>query len=433
MTLPTSPISIQDLIDETNSDVDDTVNVLFTSTTTWTVPAGVTAVQMVAIGGGGGGGGSLHSGNSRAGGAGGPGGVDIGGTIAVTPGEILQIQVGVGGTAASWPGLVVCPGNGTANGGNGGTTRVYRAASPSTNLVLATGGYGGNGGNGDTAPAIDANHSSGGSGNAGTPSLTGNPARPWPIRNSFYYAEGHGNTTRFGAGGDGNGINGAGATCPTPGGVGAVMISYINPPNAIGNIGSLGSYYAGDGIVESPPPVSVFQTSPIPTSGDIELGSFRGVTLIAVNDFVDQNIADSVKTTGYNVATRATALGWDGVSPLNMRITITTGTVLYRTTNGYTFTLPAMPAGSVIELVNNGAIVGRGGAGGDGGGVSGPGPSPSFTNGTNGTAGQPAMLVSWPLTITNNGLIGGGGGGGGGGAPSIVYFDDAGSGGTGGV
>lgn len=62
------------------------------------------------------------------------------------------------------------------------------------------------------------------------------------------------------------------------------------------------------------------------------------------------------------------------------------------------------PTGSVVNLINNGAVYGKEGAGGT---------AASFIN-TNATAGGPAMSISNNITITNgSGSIFGGGGGGG--------------------
>lgn len=72
-------------------------------------------------------------------------------------------------------------------------------------------------------------------------------------------------------------------------------------------------------------------------------------------------------------------------------------------------------SGDIVNVINNGYIVGAGGAGGDGGGGT------NYNRGTAdpGTAGHnggDAMRVSYPIFLTNNGIIGGGGGGGGGNA-----------------
>ena len=70
-------------------------------TGTWTIPAGVSSVEVLVVGGGGGG--SVWAGGS------GGGGMYYTSSYAVTPGSVMAITVGVGGTA----------GGGDANGGDG--------------------------------------------------------------------------------------------------------------------------------------------------------------------------------------------------------------------------------------------------------------------------------------------------------------------------
>lgn len=72
--------------------------------------------------------------------------------------------------------------------------------------------------------------------------------------------------------------------------------------------------------------------------------------------------------------------------------------------------------GDVITIINNGLIIGKGGKGGNGSAYPSYGTWP-----TPGESGGAGLLVSYPVTITNNGTIGGGGGGGGGGC--AVGFD----------
>jgi hypothetical protein len=127
-------------------------------------------------------------------------------------------------------------------------------------------------------------------------------------------------------------------------------------------------------------------------------------------------------TTNYNVYSAAQAAGWDGTRPLLATITVPSSGVVGATSTGvYAFsTGSGFPAGSVIALVNNGTIVGVGGAGGNWGTV--------------GSAGGPALLAQFPLTVTNNGTIAGGGGGGGGSnRATVVNVLAGGAGGGGGM
>lgn len=96
----------------------------FTSSSSWTAPAGVTVATVLLVGGGGAGGGANANTNHRTGGGGGGGQVVLA-TVPVTPGVSYTITLGAGGTGAS-----------AANGGKGGDSSFGT-------LVYAYGGYGG--------------------------------------------------------------------------------------------------------------------------------------------------------------------------------------------------------------------------------------------------------------------------------------------------
>lgn len=133
------------------------------------------------------------------------------------------------------------------------------------------------------------------------------------------------------------------------------------------------------------------------------------------------NATISADTQNYNLRSAALAGGWDGVAPLNATVTINSGiAVTANATSQYAFdTGASFPAGSSLNIVNNGYIIGMGGAGGNGGAA--------------GAAGGPALRAQAAVTVTNNGTIGGGGGGGGGGATYDYELDgELGGGGGGG-
>lgn len=126
-------------------------------------------------------------------------------------------------------------------------------------------------------------------------------------------------------------------------------------------------------------------------------------------------------TQNYNIYTEAQAAGWDAVTPLVATVTVnaavcvgssSTGTYAFDTGSGF-------PTGSVLALVVNGSVEGKGGA-------------PD-------SAGGPALRAQYAISITNNATIGGGGGGGGRGAsgdtwsgdPPTQFFCSGGSGGSG--
>lgn len=96
-----------------------------TGTHSWTVPANITSISAVVVGGGGASGGS----GSNVGGQGGSGaGLAYQNSISVTAGESLTVIVGSGGLST------------TTTGGSGGYSAIMRS---STTLVRANGGNGG--------------------------------------------------------------------------------------------------------------------------------------------------------------------------------------------------------------------------------------------------------------------------------------------------
>jgi hypothetical protein len=116
-------------------------------------------------------------------------------------------------------------------------------------------------------------------------------------------------------------------------------------------------------------------------------------------------------------------------SPRRVQVTVNAGVVLSSAQAGLpAFTSGALPAGSVVELVNNGTIIGAGGAAGRGGGIDTRTAQVSFPA-LAGQAGGAAVRSTVPITITNAGNIFGGGGGGGGGAEIHAVNNLAGGGG----
>ena len=132
-------------------------------------------------------------------------------------------------------------------------------------------------------------------------------------------------------------------------------------------------------------------------SGQISLSDFYGKS----NEFA---FTISSNQTNANLRTLAVAAGWPGtakvVATINGGVYVSsnsTGTPGL-TVNG------SFPGG--VSLINNGFIIGMGGAGGS---IQNVGIGPADT----GKPGGLALSVSVALTVTNNGTIGGGGGGGG--------------------
>ncbi len=116
----------------------------------------------------------------------------------------------------------------------------------------------------------------------------------------------------------------------------------------------------------------------------------------------------------FDVSAKITTLGWDGVSPAFVRITVTeTGAIGSSSTSTASLIVDDMPAGSSVKVFNHGLICGRGGNGGRGG-SEGNAPTAGGTGGpaisVTGTTNAAVEIQNFPT-----GRIGGGGGGGGGG------------------
>jgi hypothetical protein len=123
-----------------------------TSGTSWTVPAGVTYVNVTLLGGGGGGGGGYNqSGAYFINGHQGLGGQVISSTLSTTPGASIAYAIGAGGSA----------GSSTVNGSAGGTTTFTGATS------AGGGGYGYAGASGAPASAGSATSTANNGGAAG--------------------------------------------------------------------------------------------------------------------------------------------------------------------------------------------------------------------------------------------------------------------------
>jgi hypothetical protein len=126
---------------------------------------------------------------------------------------------------------------------------------------------------------------------------------------------------------------------------------------------------------------------------------------VVINDIV--NITISSDTNNYNsVNTFLTSNGWKGVKKVNLIITVNSGVTVGSTSESNpALTIPALPTGSKVTLINYGNIYGAGGSGGSG----------TTGNGANGSDGGTAISSGTPITLNNYGNIKGGGGGGGGG------------------
>ena len=180
----------------------------FTSTgpATFSVPSGVTSVEVLIVAGGGGGAGGTGGAGSGAGG--GAGGVVYATAVPVTPGGTVPVVVGAGGNAQV--GVVSSQGNTAGDTGS----------DSSFGSLVASGGGGGAGGNqpsgwtarpgGSGGGGAPANNNPGAAGTATQPSQ--NPG----IANLTNYGNPGGNGGPGNAAGGGGGVaGGAGSPAPT--------------------------------------------------------------------------------------------------------------------------------------------------------------------------------------------------------------------------
>lgn len=149
----------------------------------WTVPPNVTSVTVKAWGGGGAGGGTAS--NTLRGGGGGAGGSYVSSVLTVTPGQIINFNVGAGGTGAVTAGP---SGQGSwfvnnttlfAQGGAGGAAPNNANVSGGTGSISSSIGTvrtaGANGGNGSTTSSGNGgNGANGGNGGTGAGTVGGN-------------------------------------------------------------------------------------------------------------------------------------------------------------------------------------------------------------------------------------------------------------------
>jgi acetyl esterase/lipase len=188
-----------------------TVTTNFTSSGTWTCPAGVTTLTVQCWGGGGGGGGTTGTSNKRAGG-GGAGGAYVKNTaVTAVPGTTYAVTVGAGGFGGGGT-------TATSNGGNGGNSSFSGSGITS---VVATGGSGG-------YPGNSTNYAAGG------PGGTGSTAANAGFTTGFSFAGGNG------ANGVTNQYSGGGGAAAGSFGVGGNAIGVTGGTNTMGSIGGAG-------------------------------------------------------------------------------------------------------------------------------------------------------------------------------------------------
>jgi hypothetical protein len=223
-----------------------TVSYTTPGTYNWTVPAGVTSVQIVATGGGGGGGGLSGTNPGQSGGA----GALVTSTLSVTPGQVLALVVGGGGGAGT---------NGPAGSGGGYTCGAGGGGGGASSIDAGNAGQiiaGGGGAGGSCDSSAGGGGSGGGAGGAGgsagsdgmTTGGSGGSGGIGGAGGGFMYGGPSGIAGGNGSGGPGGGggSNGGGAY---PGGTGGSGVGSGAGGNDTNNdlAGGGGGGYGGGG------------------------------------------------------------------------------------------------------------------------------------------------------------------------------------------
>jgi hypothetical protein len=375
---------------------DQTIEYTSLGLTKATVPPNVFSITVTGHGGAGGGGGA-DGGSGFGGGGGGGGGANrISQTFAVTPGQVLDITVGRGGAGGAGP------------YGTGGTGLPSTVTGTGVSFTAGGGGGGTNGGNSGTGfsgiGANGANYSTSSRIQAG------------------------GTSTNGGA----NGGNG-GAT--------------INAAGAAGQNGKVTVLYKATNEIIT---ITTGGWTPITQAWIKDNNEWKsiqsGISLVPIpstSETVTINLTIAANANNYVLSDFLSATSYyPGRSIVNL--TVNAGVIVGSGSVGTpALIIDGLVSGDLINLINNGNIAGAGGQGGAAGSYSestpGYGPfSPPFGKsyspkgsynvivttitsvpGRPGEIGGPALFVTYPTNLVNNGTIaGGGGGGGGGGGPT---------------
>jgi Phage tail fibre adhesin Gp38 len=187
------------------------------------------------------------------------------------------------------------------------------------------------------------------------------------------------------------------------GGSGAISLNTIATEFGGTTPHGINEYYRGGSYVS-------LNNEGIPTSGQIAFNQYYGTNYAQAF-----SLTVSSNTTGYNLRSALVSAGWNQTVPVYVVCTINSNVYVGSdSTSNPAFDMGGtFPAGSLLKLVNNGYILGRGGSGGTGG-------TTSSNPATAGGGGGGALSVTWPMRVENNNIIAGGGGGGGGGGLNRV-------------
>ena len=286
----------------------------FTASGTFTVPGGITSLEVQAWGEGGTGAGGFNG--SATGGGGGGGEYAAEATLSVTGGSTLTITIGTGGTATD---TTVTGGGVTVTahaGGSASGTTAGAAGSGSSNSTHHSGGAGGAGGTGST-------HTGGGGASSGGTAAAGNAG------GSGASGGGAGSAvTGGGAGGAGAGINGTAGSAPGGGGGGG--------GNNFGSNGSGAAGAAGQVIV-------TYTIPPVTSTGSMALAPMALAGAAGGGSTTSTGSMALAPMALAGAESPPTANGGSALAPMGMA---GTGSVLV--------TFPAAPLAMFVELLLNG-------------------------------------------------------------------------------
>ena len=124
------------------------------------------------------------------------------------------------------------------------------------------------------------------------------------------------------------------------------------------------------------------------------------------------NITISVNTSDYNLYNNIPIDYFEGL--MDIDVWVFANVVITGNSSSTAFTVSNFTSGDNVILHNHGYLAGKGGLGGSGGYRYTSGKNTYSAPATAGAAGGTALLITYPITLLNDGNIAGGGGGGGG-------------------
>jgi hypothetical protein len=331
------------------------ISYTYDSSTTWTCPANVTAVQVECWGAGGAGGSGSKPVSGNAFGGGGAGGAYAKkNTVPVVPGSSYTLTIGTGGVSALSPSLTTVPGGDTwfgsatnclAKGGAGGQSVISSGSG-----IVGTGGSGSSagsvgdvvyaGGSGLAGQASPINAGGGGGGSAGASSAGTNAA-------SYLGATA---VTGGGAGGNGKDSgNGDGSPGGSPGGGGGGARGSSVGSQSVGGTGGNGRVVLTvQAVAKATQSINFVLEPSTATAGTTRILSATATSLLPVT-FTSSNpavatVSGSTLTiiaagSATITATQAGDSRYDAAVPVEQVLTVTSAASGFSTWNGNSSTM----------------------------------------------------------------------------------------------